>query len=192
MKKLILSLVLVGMLIGFSPAVKAVDLPPISQLTQSEKTQWIQLLVQMISLLQEQLKVMVAQEVALNKIVENTAPKVVENSITASSAPIMASPKKMQFGEDFPAVGMERVDNSATLIIRPAQAGDVVTYTFNGNTSMEVVNVPLQSGNLGKYYAHTFYELTPSTEYSVEVKLERGNQYAIRTLIFSTYAKGGY
>lgn len=74
MKKLILGITLAGLLLSFSPVVKAVDMPSVQLMTQSEKSQWIQLLVQMIALLQEQLKVMVAQEVALNKIVQNTTP----------------------------------------------------------------------------------------------------------------------
>lgn len=92
MKKIILSLCLASMLIGFAPSVKAVDLPPIEQITQSEKDQWIQLIMQMILLLQEQLKVMVAQEAVLDKIAQNIQPALVIPPVSTNIGTSISDP----------------------------------------------------------------------------------------------------
>lgn len=94
MKKIIISLALVGMLVGFAPAVKAEITPQMIQSAQQSpelKAQLIQLIVQMIAVLQEQLKVIIAQEAALaqqnttlNQIVQNTQ-QIVQNTAPVSN-----------------------------------------------------------------------------------------------------------
>lgn len=138
MKKLILSLILASILIGFAPAVKAVDLPPISQMTQSEKNQWIQLLTKMIMLLQEQLKVMVAQEAALaqqnalNQIAQNTQP------IVQNTAPTPITPTPAQTTS--PVSSIEPTTTPQVVIVPPTINATAV------NGSNKLIKLTIKAG----------------------------------------------
>ena len=63
-----------------------------------------------------------------------------------------------------------------------SQKGDIVTITFN-NGSPETKTVEYVSGKYSMGVAWLFPNLKSNTDYSVVIKIERGNQYLIQNLI---------
>ena len=89
MKKLLIGLAMVGVLVGFSPTVKAMEVQPSQQeLTQ----QLIVLLTNMIAELQRQINEILARE-ALQSIQPTQPPQIVQNDpIPSGTAPIVVTP----------------------------------------------------------------------------------------------------
>jgi len=104
MKKIIISFVLIGMLFSFAPITHAqVDS---NQQIQDLKTQLIQLLTQMINVLQEQLKLAIAQQTLSQSQISNN--QIEQNTYQPNSyfAPITQSviPSELSFFDFTPTI----------------------------------------------------------------------------------------
>ena len=161
MKKTILALLIFGAVIC-APVVKAAEFGLTSEMIQQAQTDpkykvlVISYLKTIIALLEEQLKVMIAQENILNKIAQNAVPSVGqpapaqgETQIQPTVEPFNFNPQVLNTGSDLVVIIPEKFDR-CSLIITDANGNkvreqDIWMTDSNGNSrQVYTVNTPGQ------------------------------------------------
>lgn len=195
MKKILLSLLFFGCLLG-APVVHAEVNSP--EQVQVLRAQLVSLLTQLISLLQQQLAVMVAQEnqqsIGSSIALPNSD---INNSIIMNQEPIKVEPTEISFESlnDFIFINRFQSLTSLDLYANNIHNGDTVTFTINGQTTTKkfenIEGTITRGANTGKpaygnYQFDKIQNLQPNIEYPYTLKVERGNTFATKTGSFKT------
>lgn len=192
MKKILITLAIVGLLISFSPVVKADVQPSQQELNQRlSVVQQILAILQQIRILQAQLDSMLAQGLT----VDNTPTAVGSSPVEFTKIePTQVSFENM---DDFIFVSRFETSNSMSLYANNIHNGDTITFTINTKTTTKTFEdvegiYTSKYKNIGSKKTYGGYdfpvinELQPNTEYPYTVRLDRGNNYAIKNGVFKT------